>query len=142
MEFSKVRLQIVKEKDFNYNIQKISKTSEVVEYINKVEELNKSAEERFFVVCLDIKNRIVAYSEIAKGGTDICPFDMKTIFKVALSCNSSKIIIAHNHPSGVADVSKYDLDTTEKIRQACELMDVTLLDHIVIGEDNYVSCLF
>lgn len=141
MEFSKVKLQLVREKDFEYNIQKITKTKEVVQYLNEIEQIDQSAEERFFVVCLDIKNRILAYSEIARGGTDICPFDMKTIFKVALSCNSSKIIVAHNHPSGVADVSKYDLDTTEKIRQACELMDVTLLDHIVIGEDSYASCL-
>lgn len=141
MEFSKVKLQLVKEKDFDYDIQKLSSTSSTVQYLNEIEQLDKSAEERFFVVCLDIKNRIVAYSEIAKGGTDICPFDMKTIFKVALSCNSSKIIVAHNHPSGIAEPSKYDFDTTEKIRQACEIMNVTLLDHIVIGEDSYASCL-
>lgn len=141
MKFSKVKLQLVKEKDFNYNIQKLSSTSSTVQYINEIEQLDKSAEERFFVVCLDIKNRIVAYSEIAKGGTDICSFDMKTIFKTVLACNGSKIIIAHNHPSGIAEPSKYDFDTTEKIRQACELMNVTLLDHVVIGEDSYASCL-
>lgn len=141
MEFSKVKLQLVKEKDFNYNIQKISKTSEVIEYINKVEELNKSAEERFFVICLNIKNQVLAYSEVGIGGTEICSFDMKTIFKTVLACNGSKIIIAHNHPSGIAEPSKYDFDTTEKIRQACEIMNVTLLDHIVIGEDSYASCL-
>lgn len=142
MEFSKVKLQLVREKDFEYNIQKITKTKEVVQYLNEIEQIDQSAEERFFVVCLDIKNRIVAYSEIAKGGTDICPFDMKTIFKVALSCNSSKIIVAHNHPSGIAEPSKYDFDTTEKIRQACEIMNITLLDHVIIGEDSYASCLF
>lgn len=141
MEFSKVKLQIVKEKDFSYNIQKITKTKEVVQYLNEIEGLERSAEERFFVVCLDIKNRIVAYSEIAKGGTDICPFDMKTIFKVALSCNSSKIIVAHNHPSGIAEPSKEDLNVTKKLEQACELMNITLLDHVVIGEDSYASCL-
>lgn len=141
MEFSKVKLQLVKEKDFDYDIQKLSSTSSTVQYLNEIEQLDKSAEERFFVVCLDIKNRIVAYSEIAKGGTDICPFDMKTIFKVALSCNSSKIIVAHNHPSGSAEPSKYDFDVTKKLEQACKIMNVTLLDHIVIGEDSYASCL-
>ncbi|MCI8290900.1 MAG: JAB domain-containing protein [Clostridia bacterium] len=141
MKFSKVKLELVREKDFDYNYQKLFKASEVVKYIKEIEGLDRLAEELCFVVCLDIENRVLAYSEVAKGGTEICPVDMKSIFKISLMCNSSRIIVIHNHPSGSATPSKYDLDVTKKIKKACELMNVTLLDHIVVGESNFCSCL-
>ena len=57
----------------------------------------------------------------------------------ALLCNASRIMIAHNHPSGNSEPSREDKKTTENIRKACDLIGIPLLDHIIIGEDEYFS---
>lgn len=63
----------------------------------------------------------------------------REIVKTALFCNAAAIILAHNHPSGIAEPSQADRNITEKIQQAAELMEVRVLDHFVIGKGCYVS---
>ena len=57
----------------------------------------------------------------------------------ALLCNASRIMVAHNHPSGDSSPSREDKKSTMKIKEACDLMGISLLDHIIIGEDEYFS---
>lgn len=141
MKFSKIKLQMVQEENFNYNSRTIKTAVDIVKYINENEELEKATEEHTILICLNNKNQILAYTEIAKGGTNFCYVDMKTIFKNILLCNANKFIIAHNHPTGNAVASKNDIELTESIKQASKIMNVEFLDHIVIGGNSFVSCM-
>lgn len=141
MKFSKIKLQMVQEQNFNYNSKTISSAQDIVKYINEYEELEKATEETTLLICLNTKNQVVAYTELAKGGINFCYIDMKTIFKNILLCNANKFILVHNHPSGVADPSKSDIEITKHIKQASEIMNIEFLDHIVVANDDFVSCM-
>ena len=141
MKFSKIKLQMIQEQNFNYNSRTILSSKDIVKYINEFEQLEKSTEEHTILVCLNQKNQIIAYTEIAKGGANYCYVDMKSIFKNILLCNATKFILAHNHPSGNAVASKEDLKLTDNIKKASKIMNVEFLDHIVIGGNSFVSCM-
>lgn len=142
MKFCKIKLQQVAEKNINYNSCKIKSTRDIVQLINSFEELDKLAEEVTFQICLNNKNQIIAYTEIAKGRINSCNVDIKTIFKTVLICNASKFIIVHNHPSGDVEASTKDTELTEKIEKAATIMNIEFVDHIIIAGNNYKSCKF
>ena len=141
MKFSKIKLQIIKEQNFDYNSRTIKSSKDIVKYINEYEELDKATQENALVICLNTKNQIVSYTEIGKGGLDSCCLDIQGIFKTALLCNSSKFIIAHNHPSGIAQASKADINVTNRIKEMAKMMDMNFLDHIIIGDNECISCM-
>ena len=93
------------------------------------------------MICLNNKNQIIGFSEVAKGGINYCYLDLKSIFKMALLCNSSKIILVHNHPTESPIASKDDMELTNKLKNACKLMDIQLLDHIIVAGNQFVSCI-
>ncbi len=95
--------------------------------------------ERFYVLFLNRKNTIRGYTLISIGGSCQSIVDIKIIMQHALICHADRIIIAHNHPSGNINPSPEDLKITERINQACKIMDIGLLDHIIISENNYYS---
>lgn len=141
MKFSKIRLQQIVEKDFNYNTRKIKSSNDIVRFINEYEELDKATEEITILICLNTKGQIVGYSEIAKGGINYCNVDIKTIFKIVLLCNASKFILVHNHPSGSAEISLADERMTKEIKKATDIMKMEFLDHIIIGNREFKSCM-
>ena len=141
MQFSKIKLQMVKEQDFKYNSRVIKTPLEVVEYINSIEKLSNAPEENTLLICLNSKNQVVAYSQIAKGGINYCNLDFKTIFKSILLCNANRFILVHNHPSGVAEASRGDINVTKRIKEMSDLMEIEFLDHVIIADDDYVSCM-
>jgi DNA repair protein RadC len=89
-------------------------------------------EEQFAVVYLNTRNAILHYEIIAIGGITSCIADVRIIFKRALELQSTKIIIAHNHPSGNINPSEQDFKLTEKVKEAGKLLNIELLDHIII----------
>lgn len=135
MNYQKVKLQMIKEKNFTYNSQKISTSKDIVNEVNKFEKLENASEEKMIQINLNNKNQIVSYLEVAKGGLTYCIVDIKNILKSALLSNASKIILVHNHPSGDTKASQEDLKLTERVKQACELVEIQLLDHIIVGDD-------
>ncbi len=141
MRFSKIKLQMVQEQNFNYNSKTISSATDIVKYVNNIEELEKATEEHTILICLNCKNQIIAYTEIAKGGINYCNLDFKTIFKTILLCNAGKFILVHNHPSGVATASQSDINITRRLRDTAKLMDIELLDHVIVANDDFVSCM-
>ena len=140
MKVDKIKLQIVREKEVEYKQTRISTAKDIVNFMNEIENIDLLAEESTFVLCLNAKNEIVSYSEIAKGGISFCNFDMKTLFKNILLSNASKFILVHNHPSGDSTPSKNDIEITKQIKNASEIMNVKFLDHLVIAGNNYSSC--
>jgi DNA repair protein RadC len=95
--------------------------------------------EQFRVLYLDRKNVLIADEAQAQGTVDHVPVYPREIVKRALELNASALILVHNHPSGDPSPSNADIDMTETIRRACEGMNITLHDHLIIGKSTEVS---
>jgi DNA repair protein RadC len=95
--------------------------------------------ELFCCIYLDNRHRIIAFEELFRGtidGTSVYP---REVVKQALSVNAAAVILAHNHPSGVAEPSQADERITRRLKAALELVDIRLLDHLVIGDGASTS---
>jgi len=95
--------------------------------------------EEFKVLLLNRSNQALGVYHLSKGGVSGTIVDAKLIFSVALKCNASNIILAHNHPSGNRKPSSADLSITRKIKQGCSLLDLALLDHLILTKDGFLS---
>ncbi|MBQ6726271.1 MAG: DNA repair protein RadC [Bacteroidales bacterium] len=106
--------------------------------------LNES-HELFYAIYLNNRNKLICYKQISSGGLTQTSVDIRMILKNAVECNATVIAVAHNHPSGSVRPSKEDINLTKKIKEACEIMDIKLLDHVIVGEhsssngNNYFS---
>ena len=97
--------------------------------------------EEFWVIFLNVKNKILKISKLAQGGITENFVDIRLIFQQALQVNAVSLILSHNHPSGESYPSKGDMIVTKKIVEAGILMDIKILDHIIICNSNYYSFL-
>lgn len=96
-------------------------------------------EEVVLLVCLDGASRLLGCTELSRGETAGTAISIRRIVEVALTRNASRIILAHNHTSGIALPSKEDVDTTKLIRDALRPMSIELTDHLVVGNNDFVS---
>lgn len=138
-----VQLQAVKElchrSDF-IDLQKdvqISNTKQTYAYLKK--RLRDYKNETFAALFLDNQHRVIAYEELFSGTINSATIHTRPIVERVLQLNAAALILAHNHPSGLSDASHQDLIVTERIREALELIDTRLLDHIVIGDNEVYS---
>jgi DNA repair protein RadC len=95
--------------------------------------------EEFWALFLNNSNKIVAKSQISKGGLTATLVDIRLVFKRALELASVGIIVCHNHPSGKLQPSLADKQLTQKIKEAGITLDIKLLDHLIITEKDYFS---
>jgi len=95
--------------------------------------------ESFYILLLNKANRVLAYRRISTGGVTGTVVDPKSIFQAALLTNASALILAHNHPSGNLNHSEADARITTKVKHAGELLDISVLDHLIINGDSYFS---
>ena len=98
-------------------------------------------QEEVKVVYLNRANIVLGIFDLSKGGISGCVVDNRIILAVALKCNATSIVLAHNHPSGNLKPSTADLNVTHKLKTACKLLDLELLDHIIITKSGYYSFL-
>ena len=95
--------------------------------------------EEFWVLFLNNSNKVLAKSQISKGGLTATIVDVRLLFKRALELASVGIIVCHNHPSGKLQPSTADKQLTQKIKEAGCTLDIKLLDHLIITEKVYFS---
>ena len=96
--------------------------------------------ETFKVLLLNNSNKVKGVYELSKGGITGTLVDMRILFATVLKSLSVAIILAHNHPSGKLQASNSDIELTKKIRDAAELFDIKVLDHLIITPNgNYYS---
>ena len=95
--------------------------------------------ESFFILLLNRANNTTGFAKISQGGTAGTVVDIKIIAKYAVESLSSAVIICHNHPSGDKRPSDADLNITRRIKDALLLLDVKLIDHIIITENDFYS---
>lgn len=138
-----VQLQAVKEicrrSDF-IQLQKetqITNSKQTYAYLKK--RLRDHKNETFAALFLDNQHRIIAYEELFSGTINSATIHPRPIVERVLQLNAAALILAHNHPSGVSDASHQDIMVTERIRDALELVDARLLDHLVIGDNEVYS---
>lgn len=138
-----VQLQAIKElchrSDF-IALQKetqITNTQQTYAYLKK--RLRDYKNETFAALFLDNQHRIIAYEELFSGTINSATIHTRPIVERVLQLNAAALILAHNHPSGLSDASYEDIAVTERIREALELIDTRLLDHIVIGDNEVYS---
>jgi len=117
--------------------KKIQSSKDVFELFQV--ELAEKKYEGFWLLLLDRSNKIVGQEKISEGGTAGTVADPKRIFKVAIDRFASSLILCHNHPSGNVEPSQADITLTRKLIHAGTLLDIQILDHIIIGEENYFS---
>lgn len=96
--------------------------------------------EEFKLLLMNRSNSVLGILEVSKGGLSGTVTDVRLIFQAAIKANASGIIVAHNHPSGNLNPSESDTKITHKIKEAGNLMDIQLLDHLILTtEGNYYS---
>jgi len=120
--------------------QKISNSRETYSLIINHWNLNTiEMLEEVKILLLNKSNKALGVYDLSKGGMSSSIIDVKIVLCIALKTLASGIIIAHNHPSGNLNPSKTDIDITKKLKSACNLMDITVLDHLIISRNNYYS---
>lgn len=101
--------------------------------------LKNENQERFYVVFLNTKNKLTSYKEMFVGGLDRSLVHARDIFREAVKNNAARIILVHNHPSGDPTPSAADTEVTKKIIAAGEVLGISVIDHIIIGNGSFVS---
>lgn len=114
-------------------------TRDILKFLHDFENLDFLAEEHTFAIFTDTTNKIINYCLVGKGNERSSLLDLKTVFKVALLSNASRIILAHNHPSGNLKPSKFDLKTTKYIKFGCKILGFELLDNVIVSNNNIIS---
>lgn len=92
-------------------------------------------QEVFGCLMLDNKHRVIVFRELFRGSINSASVYPREVVKQALADNAAAVILAHNHPSGVAEPSQSDIHITQRLSQALELVDIRVLDHLVIGDE-------
>jgi DNA repair protein RadC len=101
--------------------------------------LGNRHQEVFLVLFLDTQNRVLASEELFHGTLNHASVYPREVVKRALAHNAAAVILAHNHPSGIAEPSQSDRQLTQQLKQALALVGVHVLDHFIIAETNYLS---
>lgn len=141
MKIYKTSIKLVREATTQYNNNNIKNITDIIKLVDNIEDIKNNDVENAYIICLNNKRVPVNYSLIAKGTINASMIDPKTIFKTILLSNASAFIMIHNHPSGDPTPSMEDYKMTNILKQASDLLDIKFLDHIVIGNDNYISCM-
>jgi len=117
--------------------KKIHNASDLVDYYRShMRDLKK---EIFKIILLDVKNKIIRGINVSVGSLTESIVHPREVLKDIIKESAASVIFLHNHPSGESSPSKNDLDITKRMVDACNLIGVRVLDHIILGEDNYFS---
>ncbi|QOD62294.1 DNA repair protein RadC [Polaribacter haliotis] len=132
-------LELGKRRQFENTLEKpkIGSSKDVANVMQLV--IGDLEHEEFWVLFLNNSNKVMAKSQISKGGLTATIVDVRLLFKRALELASVAIIVCHNHPSGKLQPSNADKQLTQKIKDAGTTLDIKLLDHLIITQKDYFS---
>jgi DNA repair protein RadC len=121
------------------SIDRTKITSSNVAYQLLHKRLSDLQHEEFWVLLLNRANQVMKEENLSKGGVSGTVVDIRLICKMAVESTASGVVIAHNHPSGQIIASEQDITITKKLKEALKLFDISLLDHVIIGDQKYFS---
>lgn len=138
-----LQIEAVMELIRRYSLEHVGKrvrigTSRDIYGVMKPEIANLDHEE-IWAVFMNRKNDVIEKKCITKGSAIASLFDLKRIMKDAILCEAQAIAMAHNHPSGNLLPSQQDIDITKRLKRACEMMDIKMVDHLIVTPDGYYS---
>ncbi len=123
----------------DYKKTKIASSRDSYDHIRQFYHDDIIIYESFFLLLLNRANNTTGYVKISQGGRFGTVVDISIIAKYAVDSLSASIVLAHNHPSGNEKPSNSDINLTKKIVRGLEYLDITVLDHIILTDDNYYS---
>ena len=112
----------------------LTSPADTIAYLHS--QLRDRQHEVFACVMLDNRNRVIEFREMFRGTIDGASVYPREIVKQALADNAASVILAHNHPSGVAEPSQADIRITERLKKALALVDIRVLDHVIVGDET------
>ena len=98
-----------------------------------------ATEELVYLLCLDAKCKVLACRLLQAGSVNSAAVPLRNAAEIAMACNASAVILAHNHTSGLALPSRADIEVTEQLRAALDPLEIQLVDHIIVADDEFVS---
>lgn len=137
MEVSEIKVSYT-----NHNPDRIKVTNSQILFELIIRQWNLDIielQEEVKIILLNRANIVIGIYEMSKGGISGSIVDNRIILAVALKCNATSIVLIHNHPSGNLNPSEQDKVITKKLKNACALLDLTLLDHLIITKERYYS---
>lgn len=134
--FDNVLIKMVKGKPL-LSEEPIKEPQDAVILLSKL--LEDTDREMVFVINLDNKNKPINYNLMSIGSVNYCMVEPREVFKSSILSNATSILLLHNHPSNDLTPSNADLEITERIEKAGDILGIPLLDHVIVGTDNYLS---
>ena len=132
-----VSIKMVKESSFLYQTRQILSPNDAYEMIK--EQLEGLDREQFIIACLNTKNEPTNITVVSVGTLNKAIVHPREVFKTAILSNAASIMAFHNHPSGETTPSQQDIQLTNRLYQAGELLGIKLLDHLIIGDGRFTS---
>lgn len=126
-----------------YQVNRVANT-EILDDIEKcgaylVPKFTGRRNETVFLLCLDAKCKILSCREVGEGSVNSAAVPIRRIVEMALGANATSVVLAHNHPSGLAVPSGEDVQTTKRLATAMRSVEIELVDHIVVADGDFVS---
>lgn len=109
----------------------------VAEYY--MEQMRHAEKEQVLLLCLDTKAHLISQTVLSVGTANASLLSPREVFSYALKVHAIHIMVLHNHPSGDPAPSRQDMEITRRLSQTGELMDIPLIDHVIIGDNKYMS---
>ena len=127
----------INEKVIKRKIKTIKSSTDVYDYMK--DKLRFRKKEHFVIILLDSKNVIISTETISVGDLSSTIVNPREVFKPAIKKSAKSVILIHNHPSGNPDPSMEDYHITKRLKEAGDILDIGVLDHIIIGRDDFYS---
>jgi hypothetical protein len=141
MEIPKIKVSVSFDKKLKTSeLYKITSSKDCAELFRKIFDADTFLwSEEFIILCLNNSNRVLGFYKLSSGGITGTVVDVRMVYTIALKSCATSIIIAHNHPSGRLLASDADKEITQKLKQAGQMLDIKLLDHIILTDTGYLS---
>jgi DNA repair protein RadC len=136
---NKINLYELKKSFANFERKSIKQSSDAAAYIRQFYLDDLEIFESSFILLLNRANITIGYVKLSQGGICGTIMDIKLICKYAVDALASSVIIAHNHPSGNLNPSNADIEITNKIKAALNIVDSQLIEHIILTAESYYS---
>ena len=132
-----ITLKLKKGEELNCKIKTSKDAADLFRKIWDVDTL--PIHETMICIFLNRQNNTIGWFKVSQGGLNGTIVDNRLILATALNCLASGIIMCHNHPSGNTNPSEADIKVTKKLKECAEMMDISVLDHVILTEDEYYS---
>lgn len=132
-----VSIEMVKEKTYPFRTNTLRSPSDVEDLVREF--IGNCDRENFIVISLSTKNQVCNINVCHRGSINASIVHPRETFKTAILSNAASIIIAHNHPSGNCQPSREDIDVTNRIKEAGNILGIELLDHCIVSDSEFYS---